>query len=124
MFKRKKKGVPQIGLYEEIKKILPDTSGEKPVCAFRFNLDKNDPEKRCNGIFYADKDRILVISDGKTELELNIDQVSEIKTDNGVGCIFVSYVNKEDGAVNLMLRGIILFVSIGNVKHTIFTISS
>lgn len=104
MFKGKKKGAPIMGLYEEIKKILPDTSGEKPICAFRFNLDKNDPEKRCDGIFYADKERIRVISDGKTELDLSTDQVSEIKTDNGVGCIFVSYVSKEDGEIRLMLR--------------------
>ena len=42
MFKRENKRERQIGLYEEIKKVLPDASAEEALCAFRFNLDKEE----------------------------------------------------------------------------------
>lgn len=104
MFKRNKNKDRQSGLYDEIKKILSDASAEKSLCAFRFNLDKNDPEKRCDGYFYADKERIRAISDGKLILDINADCVSEIKTENGVGCIFISYVDKSSGEAELICR--------------------
>ena len=104
MFNREKKRVRQGSLYEEIKKVLPDASAEESLCAFRFDLDKDDPQKRRNGFFYADRRRIRVISDGELILDIDADLVSEIKIDNGVGCIFVSYVSADDGAVKLICR--------------------
>ena len=104
MFKRDKKTDRQVGLYEEIKKVLPDASAEKALCAFRFNLDKNDPEKRREGLFYADKERIRVISDGELILDIKAARVSEVKTENGVGCIFISYVDKSSGEAELICR--------------------
>ena len=104
MFKRDKKTYRHAGLYEEIKKVLPDASAEKALCAFRFNLDKNDPEKRRDGFFYADKERIRVISDGELTLDIEAGSASEIKTDNGVGCIYISYVKKSNGEAELIGR--------------------
>ena len=104
MFKRNKNKDRQSGLYDEIKKILSDASAEKALCAFRFNLDKNDPEKRRDGFFYADKERIRVISDGELTLDIEASSASEIKTDNGVGCIYISYVKKSNGEVELIGR--------------------
>ena len=98
MFKKDKKSVRQIGLYEEIKKVIPDASAEEALCAFRFNLDKDDPEKRRNGLFYADKRSIRVITDGELTLDISASKVSEVKTDNGIGCIFVSYIDAENKA--------------------------
>ena len=63
MFKKEKIKDRKSGLYEEIKKILPDTAAEQTLCAFRFNLHRDEPEKRCDGIFYADKEYIRVVSD-------------------------------------------------------------
>ena len=104
MFKRENKRERQIGLYEEIKKVIPDASAEEALCAFRFNLDKDDPEKRRNGFFYADRNRIRVISDGELTFEISVSKVSEIKTDNGVGCIFVSCISADKGEATLICR--------------------
>ena len=104
MFIRKKEKIRISGLYEEIKKILPDASAESSLCAFRFNLDKDDPEKRREGFFYADNERIRVISDGELVLDIDSSSVSEIKTDIGVGCIYVSYVEKSSGIIKLICR--------------------
>lgn len=104
MFKKDKKSVRQIGLYEEIKKVIPDASAEEALCAFRFNLDKDDPEKRRNGLFYADKRSIRVITDGELTLDISASKVSEIKTDNGIGCIFVSYIDAESKKATLICR--------------------
>ncbi|MBQ9744886.1 MAG: ABC transporter ATP-binding protein [Clostridia bacterium] len=104
MFRKEKKRDLQIGLYEEIKKILPDASPEMALCAFRFNLDKEEPEKRRNGYLYADRQSIRVITDGELTLTIETGCVSEIKTYNGVGCIYISYVDKRDSTEKLICR--------------------
>jgi len=104
MFKKKSKKDRQSGLYEEIEKVLPDATAEKAICAFRYNLDKDNPDIRRDGLFYADKERIRVISDRKLVLDIEASSVSEIKTDNGVGCIYISYVNRSNGSVELICR--------------------
>ena len=91
-------------IYERLKDILPDACPDNALCAFGFNLDPHEPGKRCDGVFYADRTAVKVVTDGRVTFELFLDQISEIKTDNGVGCIFVSYKLKSDGTVHLLCR--------------------
>ena len=103
LFKRKKPD-PVDGLTEKIKKALPDLSSDDIVCAFAFNLDRDDAQKRRDGLFVSDKERIRVFCDGEVCLDISVADVSEIKTDNGVGCIYISYVSRADSSVNLICR--------------------
>ncbi len=101
---RKKDGEPSVDLYEKLKPLVPDASPDNALCAFQFNLDAHDPEGRCDGIFYADQTTLKLVTDGKIALELPLSEIAEIKTNQGVGCIFVSYVLKADGSVHLLCR--------------------
>ena len=101
---KRKKSDRVDGLTEKIKKSLPDLSPEDTVCAFAFNLDRDEAQKRRDGLFVADRERIRVFCDGEVSLDISVADVSEIKTDNGVGCIYISYVSRQDGSVNLICR--------------------
>ncbi len=104
MFRNRKRRDQPYDLYEKIKTILPDAGPEKSLCAFIFNLDKDDPEKRCDGVFYADREYIRLIANGSITLEIPTCEVSEIRTDNGVGCIYISYISRSDKTAHLICR--------------------
>lgn len=101
---RKNRNDKPTDLYEKLKHILPDASPDKALCAFSFNLDPDEPGKRCDGVFYADKTSVKLVTDGKVTFEMPLGEIAEIKTDSGVGCIFISYKLKADGTVHLLCR--------------------
>lgn len=91
-------------LMEKLRAVLPGVREGDALCAFEFHLDPRDPMKRCDGIFYVDKTSVRLITDGAVTCEVPLGDISELKTDNGVGCIFVSYQRKSDGEVILLCR--------------------
>ncbi|MBE6653224.1 MAG: ABC transporter ATP-binding protein [Ruminococcaceae bacterium] len=91
-------------LVEAVKRTLPGACPEEALCLFGFHLDPHDPEKRCDGIFYADRNMVRLIVDGQVTCQVPLAEISEMKTDNGVGCIYVSYQRKSDQAVILLCR--------------------
>ena len=101
---RKNRNDKPTDLYEKLKHILPDASPDKALCAFSFNLDPDEPGKRCDGVFYADKTSVKLVTDGKVTFAMPLGEIAEIKTDSGVGCIFISYKLKADGTVHLLCR--------------------
>ena len=101
---RKNRNDKPTDLYEKLKHTLPDASPDKALCAFSFNLDPDEPGKRCDGVFYADKTSVKLVTDGKVTFAMPLGEIAEIKTDSGVGCIFISYKLKADGTVHLLCR--------------------
>ncbi len=91
-------------LIEKVKRAVPGASREDTLCIFDFRLDPKEPNKRCDGLFYVDKSAVRLITDGQVTCEIPLAEIAEIKTDNGVGCIFISYQRKDDGAVILLCR--------------------
>ena len=105
MFTDRNKGGDQPkDLYERLRSLIPEACPENALCAFQFNLDPSRPEGRCDGILYADQTTLRLVTDGQITLELPLSEIAEIKTDSGVGCIFVSYVHKADGSAHLLCR--------------------
>ena len=101
---RKKGGGQPLDLYERLRPLIPEACPENALCIFQFNLHPSRPEERCDGILYADRTTLRLVTDGEITLAMPLSEISEIKTDSGVGCIFVSYVSKSDGSVHLLCR--------------------
>ena len=104
MFKGKIKEDRYADPYETIRRILPSAKAEDTLCIFRYSLDLSIPDKRCDGIFYADPDYIRLIEGGSIALEIKTKDVRELKMSSGVGCIFVSYKLRSDGSEHLLCR--------------------
>lgn len=104
MFRNRKKQEKSQDIFADIQRVSPNASSESALCVFRFNLDRDDPGKPCDGIFYADRDKIKIITDGALTCELPAKEVAEVKTYNGVGCIYISYKPSSDGEEKLLCR--------------------
>ena len=87
-----------------VREALPEACWEDARCVFEFHLDPQHPDKRCQGVFYADSTALRLIVDGKVTREIPLGEIAEIKTEHGVGCLFISYRRKEDQAVLLLCR--------------------
>ena len=61
---RKKGGGQPLDLYERLKPLIPEACPENALCMFQFNLDPNRPEGRCDGILYADRTTLRLVTDG------------------------------------------------------------
>ncbi len=73
------------------------------VC-FRFNLKCDNLTDVCNGVIAADKENLYVVEDGQIKQIVKVSEIKELITDMGVGCVFVSYIKKQDNSVNLLCR--------------------
>ena len=103
MFGRKKrKRGPSI--MDDVKKLCPNLNKEDIIAAFRFNLDNSTVGLRRDGVVIADRETIRSFTDGNESLKLCWSDISELKTENGVGTIFVSY-KLNDGSEHLMCIG-------------------
>ncbi len=91
-------------LKKSIEGILPKEIAEGQFCAFRFNLHRDIPEKRCDGIVTCDQETLRVICDGAVVESVKCEDISEVISDMGVGCIFLSYRAKTDNSVHLLCR--------------------
>ena len=79
---------------------MPD---KELLCKFPFNLHPDIPSQRCKGYVEFDGEELRVIIDGEEIKNVKSDSIAEFITENGVGCIFVSYKDKED-TVHLLCR--------------------
>lgn len=88
MIKRKNKKIKP-SVFERVKKLCPELDKRDIVAAFTYNLDSTVPGKRRDGIIVADKAKIRVFCDD-IEIEcIPLDDVVVLKTENGVGTVFV-----------------------------------
>ncbi len=78
-------------------------SNKELLCKLSFNLDPVIPDKRVNGSVEFDGEELRVSIDGEEIKKVNRADIKEFLTDNGVGCIFVSYKDNDD-AVHLICR--------------------
>lgn len=101
MIRKKKKREPNIR--EIVKKLCPELKKEDFITAFRFNLDPNIPGKRLDGVVVADRANVTVFADGKECEKIALSDISEYRTENGVGTIFVSYKLKNGEEILLCL---------------------
>ena len=72
--------------------------------AFAYNLDMQNPKKRCKGIICLDDKTLYQIEDDSLLNTLPLSDLSEVVTDMGVGCSFFSYRKKTDGQVVALCR--------------------
>ena len=91
-------------LRKSIEGVLPKEIADQQFCTFRYNLHRDIPEKRCNGIVTCDEEMMRVIEAGTVIESVSCAEISEIITDMGVGCIFASYKSKVDNSVHLLCR--------------------
>lgn len=103
MIKRKKRD-REPSVMDAVKKLCPDLKKDDLIAAFGYNLDPFVPGKRCDGIVVADRENIILFLDGKKEKRISLSEISELKSENGVGTIFVSY-KLNDGSEYLLCIG-------------------
>lgn len=83
---------------------IKNNNDDKKLMSFKFNLDPMLAHKRCNGEIVLEEKRLLVVIDKKIEKEINTSEISEIITEQGVGCLYISYRLKADDSVHLLCR--------------------
>lgn len=92
---------------EKVKEKLDAFLCEKEIAsllrAFIFDLDPNDPQKECDGVACFDGNTLSLYVDKKLTSQIKTGDVAEFITDNGVGCIYISYKDK-DGDAHLIAR--------------------
>lgn len=103
MFGRKKRE-REPSIMDSVKKLCPDLRRDDVIAAFGFNLDPLIPGKHRDGVFVADRENITLFVDGKESAKIALSDITELKTENGVGTIFASY-KLEDGSEHLLCVG-------------------
>ncbi len=73
------------------------------LCKFPFNLHPDIPTQRCKGLIEFDEEELRITIDGESINTVPSDDIAEFITENGVGCIFISYKDKAD-TVHLICR--------------------
>ncbi len=87
-----------------IAKIVDENLSEKQFCAFKYNLFPDTRLELCDGIISMDCDNLHIFCNGEEIDCISCSEISEMMTDMGVGCIFVSYKSRIDGSVHLLCR--------------------
>ena len=98
--KKKHKRIPSP--FEQAEKLCPELKKDDIVAILQFDLDPETPGKKVEGLAIADRSYLSVFIDGAQTVKLSLDEISSIKTDNGVGTVFVSYELKTDKSVHLI----------------------
>ncbi|MBQ4055119.1 MAG: ABC transporter ATP-binding protein [Clostridia bacterium] len=92
---------------EKIKEKLTDFLSADEISsllrAFIFDLDPTDPQKKCDGVACFDGKELVLYLDGKPVSRISTEDAAEFVTDNGVGCIYISYKDKH-GDAHLIAR--------------------
>ncbi|MBR5514837.1 MAG: ABC transporter ATP-binding protein [Clostridia bacterium] len=76
----------------------------KFIISFDFNLHPTEANKLTNGNLTLYENSLIVTENGTETHNLRVDDIEELKVENGVGCIFVSYISKIDKSVHLLCR--------------------
>ncbi|MBE6574567.1 MAG: ATP-binding cassette domain-containing protein [Ruminococcaceae bacterium] len=75
----------------------------KKLISFEFNLHPTEPFEICQGKLEVFCDMLTITENGKESMRVMLSDIAELKVDNGVGCVFVSYLDK-DGIYHLLCR--------------------
>ena len=114
--RKKRKGQDGPSLFEKAKKLCPQLEKESVVALLGYDLHPTRPAQKVEGIVIIDREYITVFLDGEETNKIRLEKIAAIKTDNGVGTLFVSYELKSDNSIHL------LFVcSMMYAKHAIDT---
>ena len=89
----KKKGKREPSAEEKLKKLCPNVKKEDLLTVFEFDLDRDIPGKRREGLVFADKEYLTVFVDGNEESKLSLDGIARFNVEPGVGTVFVSYID-------------------------------
>lgn len=98
----KKKGKITESPFEKIKKLCPELSRDDLVTFWSYDLHPEIPGKTVDGFVVADRSHIIIYLDCEEIERIKIDDLASVKTDNGVGTMFVSYELKSDNSVHLL----------------------
>lgn len=74
------------------------------LLSFFFNLHPQDQNKVCKGEVVLKKEKLVIIIDEKIENEIDTKDISELVTEPGVGCLYISYRLRADASVHFLCR--------------------
>ena len=74
------------------------------LLSFFFNLHPKEHNRLCKGEVVLKKEKLVVIVDEKIENEIDTKDISELVTELGVGCLYISYRLKADDSVHFLCR--------------------
>ncbi len=72
--------------------------------SFKFNLHPINAKEVVKGKLNVSEDKLDVEIDKEVTQTINICDIKELVIDLGVGCLFVSYKDKNDGSIHLLCR--------------------
>lgn len=96
MIGNKKNGSGRVSVKELIKKVRADLGEDDVICSFQYNLHPETPGKSCEGLVIVDKSDLTVYIDGEVSERIALSDMSSLKTDMGVGTVFVSCYFKDE----------------------------
>ena len=71
---------------------------------FSFNLHPENSDEKCRGEVALTKEKLVVTINEKLEKEIPCADISELISDMGVGCAYISYRNRLDDSVHILCR--------------------
>ena len=83
---------------------IKNSQNDAKLMSFKFNLHPINPHERCKGEVILEKEKLKVVIDEKIENEINNSDIAELLSEQGVGCLYVSYKSKLDGSVHMLCR--------------------
>ena len=95
----------QTSVMKKVKRLCPELEREEIIAAFEFNLDPDIPWEKRDGVVIADREKVKVFLDGELTECVELCDVEEFKSDNGVGTVFMSYKKKSDASIRLLCIG-------------------
>ena len=100
----KKKTQEKVSLIDQILKICPELSRDDIILHFAYNLHPTNPGERCKGIVAVSKEELIVTRDGAIVERVAVDDIKNIKVENGVGSCEVEYRLKTDDTAHFLCR--------------------
>lgn len=76
----------------------------KTLFSFNYNLHPTKPYELLNGKITVDEDNLTVFDGDEIVKSIPLDGITELITNMGVGCVFLSYRQKNDDTVHLLCR--------------------
>ncbi len=89
---------------QKLNSLMTEQELDEVVAAFCYNLDGYVPNETAEGIIAFDGKRLMNFCSSELVCSIDADEISELVTDMGVGCIFVSYRKKSDDSIVFLCR--------------------
>ena len=86
------------------RELSPTTEEKDIVAVIEYNLDRDVPRRRVDGLIAFLTDRLEQYEDNKLVQTLSLDEVERLALTVGVGCVFVEYEDKRDHLPHLLCR--------------------